>query len=106
MKITKRQLSSMIREIIEPSSGKVKMYHTFGKSRSYKVVNGKSVADVMPKEELVSRVKQIMQNGFIPGDDHMFGRGLYAFKLEVFQSLTSGSNLYGNYALEFEIKRK
>jgi hypothetical protein len=94
----------MIREIIEPSSGKIKMYHTFGKSRSYKIVNGKSVADVMPKEELVNRVKQIMQNGFIPGDDHIFGKGLYAFKLEVFQSLSSESNQYGSYALEFEIK--
>ncbi len=105
MKITRRQLKSIIKEVIDPKDGKIKMYHTFGKSRNVKIVNGQSVYDILPKEELVNRVKSIMKNGFIPSDSHLFGKGIYGFKLSQFKSLAGAQAArYGNYALEFEIK--
>ena len=105
MKITRRQLKSIIKEVIDPKDGKIKMYHTFGKSRNIKIINGQPDYDILPKEELVNRVKSIMKNGFIPSDNHLFGKGIYGFKPSQFKSLAgSQSALYGNYALEFEIK--
>lgn len=98
MKITKKNLKCLIKEIIDPVSGKIKMYHTFGKGGSTR--SSKPLA----KEEVVDRVKSIMQNGFIPGDGNLFGEGLYGYRIEEFQSLKSSDNDFGNYALEFEIK--
>ncbi len=101
MKISRTYLRRLINEIIDPVSGKIKVYHMFGKDRHVQ----KGQRYEMPKELVLDRVKAIMKNGFIPGDTLRYGKGMYGVDANQFRDLSnSNAGDYGNYALEFEIK--
>ena len=102
MKISRTNLRRLINEIIDPVSGKIKVYHMFGKDKQVKAGGHR---DEMPKELVIDRVKAIMKNGFIPGEQLWYGKGMYGVDANQFRDLsTSRAGDYGNYALEFEIK--
>ena len=81
MKISRTYLRRLINEIIDPVSGKIKVYHMFGKDRHVQ----KGQRYEMPKELVLDRVKAIMKNGFIPGDTLRYGKRMYGVDANQFR---------------------
>lgn len=105
MKINRTQLRQLISEIAGSTPDKVKVYHMFGQKRQH--TGGGDLGAEVAKEQILDRVKAVMTQGFIPSGDlgAQYGKGLYGIAAQEFENPEEWArNLFGSYALEFEIK--